>query len=195
MTRARPRWAAAGTVATAALTAACSSSPAPPHHPVVTPAPVVVVGGDGVAGVPFGTPQPAAIAGLRRVLGRPVPPVPRDEAGNCDVDAAVQWPSLTAYLDRGRFVGFSTLAADGERLARGAVRTAAGLRVGDALAQARRLYGAALTTSVAQGGTWFATTPQGRLQGYLTGEPDVAGAHPGIDSIEAGAVGCPAASP
>ena len=40
------------------------------------------------------------------------------------------------------------------------------------LAEARQLYGAALKTSYAQGGSWTAKTPQGTLDGYLTAEVD-----------------------
>ncbi len=52
-----------------------------------------------------------------------------------------------------------------------------------------------LRTSTAQGGTWFAKTAYGALEGYLTAELGQTSSVPRIMSIEAGAVGCPAATP
>ena len=77
-------------------------------------------------------------------------------------------------------------------------QTELGLRVGDPLGQAQNLYGSALTTSAAQGGSWSATTPDGFLRGYLSGVPgqqSLPYPQPLIESIGAGDVGCPAASP
>lgn len=72
--------------------------------------------------------------------------------------------------------------------------TAQGLRVGDTLAQAQQLYGTELSTSFAQGGSWSAATPEGKLEGYLSEEPSQSSVST-ISSIEAGAVGCPAMTP
>ena len=154
----------------------------------------VVLLGDGVGAARFGQSDEVAAADLDRALS-PAKARPVDLAGNCTVDRALQWPVLTAYFDRDRFVGYSTLAANGEKLAEADVATAKGLRTGDTLAEARRLYGAALTTSAAQGGAWFAKTPDGRLEGYLSAEVNRDGPQPRIASIEAGQVGCPAATP
>jgi hypothetical protein len=64
------------------------------------------------------------------------------------------------------------------------------------------LYGNGLATTrfgeseaVAQGGSWTAKTGAGTLDGYLTAEAGRKSPPPRILSIEAGAVGCPAASP
>jgi hypothetical protein len=65
--------------------------------------------------------------------------------------------------------------------------------LGDTLARARVLYGDALTTSFAQGGSWSVTTSTGRLAGLLTGEVDQTSPRPRIVDITA--VGYPAASP
>lgn len=58
------------------------------------------------------------------------------------------------------------------------------------------LFGSALTTSGAQEGSWTISTADGVLQGHLSGVP---GTEPPtwslLNSIDAGRVGCPAASP
>lgn len=155
----------------------------------------VVLLGDGVAGAHFGQTEDAAISGLSQAFGPPKSSAPVNEKGNCNIDAAMHWAELSAYFDHGRFVGFSTLTLTGEQVAEPSVVTAKGLRVGDTLAEARHLYGAALRTSYAQGGSWSATTPDGTLDGYLSAEVDQKSPPPRVESIEAGAVGCPAASP
>lgn len=156
--------------------------------------PPVVLAGDGVASVRFGESTSSAVAGLDQMLGKPSTG-PIDEAGNCDIDTAEQWPSLTGFFDTGEFAGYSTLAANGEPLTQGNMGTALGLRVGDTIAQAQQIYGSAFQTSLAQGGSWSVTTPGGKLIGYLSGEPNRPGPSPAIASIEAGSVGCPAATP
>ena len=83
----------------------------------------------------------------------------------------------------------------GEILPDGNLVTAQGLRVGDTLAQAQQLYGSELTTSFAQGGSWSAVTSNGKLNGFLSEEPNQTPSPPTIMSIEAGAVGCPAMTP
>jgi hypothetical protein len=118
-------------------------------------------------------------------------------AGNCTIDAALQWSTITAYFLHGKFVGYATLSLlDG----RGThelpdVATAKGLRIGDTLARAERLYAGALKTSYEQGGSWFVTTPDGSQAGYLTSEVDSTRPAPRIADVTAGSVGCPAATP
>lgn len=154
----------------------------------------MTLAGDGVATVRFGASTSAAIAGLDQALGNSSKG-PISEAGNCDIDAAEQWSSLTVFFAAGRFVGYSTLAANGEPLTQGNMETAMGLRIGDPLAQAQQLYGSAFKTSLAQGGSWSVTTPDGKIIGYLSSEPNRPGPAPTITSVEAGSVGCPAATP
>jgi hypothetical protein len=165
---------------------------------------VVVLLGDGVAGAllrgavataKFGQAESDAITGLDSVMGSPKRAAPVGETGQCTVDALMQWPALTAYFDHGRFVGFSTLSPTGTTVPAANVVTWEGLRVGDTLSEAHRLYGRELSTSSAQGGTWFAKTSVGTLDGYLSAEVGQKSAPPRILSIEAGAVGCPAMSP
>jgi hypothetical protein len=153
-----------------------------------------VLVGDGVASVRFGEGASSAIAALDHLLGQPSRG-PVNEAGNCTIDAAEQWPGLTGFFEAGEFVGYSTLAADGERPIQGNMETAMGLRVGNTIAQAQQIYGAAFQTSLAQGGSWSITTPDGKVIGYLSGESNQPGPAPTITSIEAGSVGCPAATP
>jgi hypothetical protein len=156
--------------------------------------PQVVLAGDGVASVRFGESASSAVAGLDQLLGHPSKG-PVNEAGNCTIDAAEQWSGLTGFFDRGEFVGYSTLAANGEHLVRGNMETGMGLRVGDTIAQAQRIYGSEFQTSLAQGGSWSVITPDGKFLGYLSGEPNRPGPTATIMSIEAGSVGCPAATP
>jgi hypothetical protein len=157
--------------------------------------------GNGIGGARFGQPEAVAIAELDRVLGPPTTPRPADDAGNCTVDAYLTWPTMTAYFFRGRFVGYdsaSLLRAQGSGapdVIPGA-STAAGLRIGDDVAQARRIYGRAFVVLFSQGGSWRVTTPTGTLDGYLTAVPDrPTPPVPRVADVSAGSVGCPAASP
>jgi hypothetical protein len=154
----------------------------------------VLLAGDGIAGARFGESEASAIADLDQVLGSPSGG-PTNEAGNCNIDAAEQWATATAYFDTDRFVGYSTLAATGEALPMGNMETAMGLRVGDTINKAQEIYGSAFKTSLAQGGSWSVTTANGMIDGYLSSEPNQTGPSSTIASIEAGSVGCPAASP
>ena len=102
---------------------------------------------------------------------------PAGDAGNCAVDAYLTWPAMTAYFLRGRFVGYnsaSLLAARGSGAPNviPSASTAAGLRIGDDVAQARRIYGSAFVVLFSQGGSWRVTTSTGMLDGYLTAVPD-----------------------
>lgn len=167
-------------------------SDVPPAAPPVGDA--VLLLGDGIGSVRFGDTQPSAIAALSEVLGSG-PTKSMNEQGNCSIDLAEQWANVIAYFDQGTFVGYSTLSTDGEPLPDGNLVTAQGLRVGDTLAQAQEIYGALFTTSFAQGGSWTAETSTGKLEGYLSEEPNQTASQPTIMSIEAGAVGCPAMTP
>jgi hypothetical protein len=154
----------------------------------------VLLLGNGIGNVHFGDTQTSATAALSDELGS-APTKSINEQGNCTIDHAEQWGNIVAYFDKGVFIGYSTLSANGEPLPDGNLVTAEGLRVGDTLASAQQLYGSELTTSFAQGGSWAAVTPQGGLEGFLSEEPDQSSPAPTILSIEAGAVGCPAMTP
>jgi hypothetical protein len=157
--------------------------------------------GNGIGGARFGQPETVAIAELDQILGSPTTPRPAGDAGNCTVDAYLTWPTLTAYFFRGRFVGYnsaSLLGAQGAGMPNviPSASTAAGLRIGDDIAQARRIYGSSFVVLFSQGGSWRVTTSTGKLDGYLTAVPDRATPPvPRVADVSAGSVGCPAASP
>jgi hypothetical protein len=135
-----------------------------------------VLGERGIATVRFGTSfghTLNAITNLLGVFGS------RTSGRGCGVDTTEQLLDRNRlFFDRGRFVGYEY---SGDFLA-----TLGGLRVGDTLERARRLYGAAFTTSSAHRPTWSAAG----LRGYLT-SPD----HGRIATIDAGHVGCAALHP
>ncbi len=69
------------------------------------------------------------------------------------------------------------------------------LRIGEPLAQAKQIYGSSVRTSVAQGGSWFASTSTGTVAGLTTVEVNWTNPQPRIADMGAGSVGCPAVSP
>jgi hypothetical protein len=141
-----------------------------------------VLNANGIATVGFGRPPGDVMVEGHTLLGRPTKPYAPDPTG-CGVDHIIEWPGLSVHFERGRFVGYSFRGSD--------MTTRRGLRVGNTLARARRLYGRAFKTSVAQGGSWSVETPTGRLIGYLSDVPP----RGRIASIEAGNVGCAAVTP
>jgi hypothetical protein len=157
--------------------------------------------GNGIGGATFGQGEAVAIAELDKVLGSPTTPRPTADGGNCTVDAYLTWPTMTAYFMRGRFVGYnsaSLLATRGSGAPNviTSASTAAGLRIGDDVAQARHIYGSAFVTLFSQGGSWRVTTSTGMLDGYLTAVPGRSTTPvPRLADVSAGSVGCPAASP
>jgi hypothetical protein len=169
------------------------------------PAPETVAGhftfrGNGIGGATFGQPEAVAIAELDKVLGSPRTPRPVGDAGNCTVDAYLTWPTLTAYFLRGRFVGYNSASLVGAGPGAPSVipraSTAAGLQIGDDVARARRIYGAAFVVMSAQGGSWRVSTSTGMLDGYLTAVPArPTRPAPRVADVSAGSLGCPAASP
>jgi hypothetical protein len=177
--------------------ASSANSPGPPG----TAAGHFTFRGNGIGDARFGQPEAVAIAELDQVLGSPTTPRAAGDAGNCTVDAYLTWPAMTAYFFRSRFVGYnsaSLLAAQGSGTPNviPSASTAAGLRIGDDIAQARRIYGGAFIVLLSQGGSWRVTTSTGMLDGYLTAVPDRATPPvPRIADVSAGSVGCPAASP
>jgi hypothetical protein len=209
--RRRRRWLLVSATLTAVVAVAigltASFGGAPPPHPdgearsgsSEASAPALghlVVRGNGIGTAYFGQAEAAAIGSLEEVLGPPRNPSP-SPSNNCTIDAYVGWATMTAYFDHQLFVGYSTgslLGGPGYRDIPN-VTTSAGLRIGYTLAHARRLYGNALRTSFAQGGSWFATTPTGTLAGLFTNEVNERTPTPRVADITAGSVGCPAASP
>lgn len=157
--------------------------------------------GNGVGDARFGQPEAVAIAELDQVLGSPTKPRPTGATGNCTIDSYLAWKTLTAYFFRGRFVGYDSASllagqSSGVPHVLPSASTSAGLRIGDDIAQARRIYGGAFVASPAQGGSWRVTTPTGVLDGYLTAVPGgPTPPDPKVADVSAGSVGCPATSP
>ncbi len=154
--------------------------------------PTLIFTGDGLTIAHLGTSETTTLAVLTRVLGKSTSALLNSPGlANCGVTQNIAWHSLIVSFNKHRLVGLSF----GPGI-QPAVKTSAGLRLGNTLAQARAIYGAKLTTSTTQGGAWFASTPSGRIDGFLnpsTGKTPQPTAH--IETIDVGVVGCPAMSP
>jgi hypothetical protein len=157
----------------------------------------VRLGGNQVAGVRLGSDESRSLHQLRRVFGKPTHRalsggrLPK-AARHCGYTSEVDWRHLNAYFYGNRFVGYAVFAP--RLLARNGstdpAQTAKGLRVGDPLRKARRLYGH-VNRSLAQGGSWAVHTSTGRLLGYS----QATHRRSPILSIEAGHIGCTALAP
>lgn len=155
----------------------------------------IVLSGDSVGSVHFGEAQRRAERALEKLIG-PSEGGTRSENGNCTIDAALFWTNFSAYFLRGRFVGYQTgndLSHHREATFDGV--TGRGLRIGDTLTAARRLYAGHVTTSAENGGVYAIDTAEGTIRGYLSLEVSHPPNRVKIASISAGSVGCPAASP
>ncbi len=171
-----------------------------------------VLAGEGVGGVRFGASPAAVRVTLDALMGANGGAY--FQRNGCGIDHEIDWPSrstgaapdrvpvLSVFFKRGRFVGYQY----GEygsptkpRYSRRAVGLASvrGLRIGESLALAYRLYGRAFTISASQGGTWSAATVRGQLRGFAWGttKHGKVGSQSLIDTIGAGDLGCPALSP
>ena len=110
----------------------------------------------------------------------------------CGVDHAIGWPGLVVFIRGDRFVGYSYRPAYGSRRIP-ILATARGLRVGDTLDTGKVLYGRDFHASRHHGGSWWASTREGRLEGLASGWPE--GPLGSVATIAAGDVGCPAVTP
>jgi hypothetical protein len=146
-----------------------------------------VLHADNIARIGFGERSRSVIIRLEFLLGRGPAEHYRLTAA-CDVDRVVAWPGLAVFFRRGRFVGYTYRPADGARRVP-TLATARGLQVGDTLAKAKRLYGRDFHASRRAGGSWWATTPRGRIAGLASGWPG--GPKGSVATIGAGRVGCP----
>jgi hypothetical protein len=148
-----------------------------------------------------------AMLGPAQLSGQPT--------GDCTVDDQSDWDvrvvqgharsvvDLAIQFGRGRFIGYAVGGValplkPGATVPEVTVETADGLRLRDTIARARQLYGGALQTSAAQGGSYVIQVPHGRIDGYASGRASpghIVAAHSTIRTIQAGDNGCPAQSP
>jgi hypothetical protein len=162
---------------------------------VTSPKRPVVLSGGSVGPVRFGERQQKAASALKKLIGATEGGV-KDAKGNCTIDAALYWANFSVYFFKGTFVGYQTgnnLTGTPEPTFNG--ETPQGLRVGDTLAEARRLYPGRVTTSGENGGVYAVKTTTGTIRGYLSLEILNPPTKIYLVTISAGPVGCPAASP
>lgn len=114
--------------------------------------------------------------------------------GWCDPTAQSTGANVLFNFERGKFVGYELGNASGHTSGQPNVVTAEGLRLGDIIGQADKLYGRQFLTSAAQGGSWTVKTPTGDLVGLLVGPP-MTGKADRVDMIAAGNFGCAAMGP
>ena len=88
----------------------------------------------------------------------------------CGVDHAIGWPGLIVFFRSNRFVGYSYRPAYGDQRVP-ILATARGLRVGDTLRTGKVLYGPDFHASRHHGGSWWARTPEGTVEGLASGWP------------------------
>ncbi|MCU1364277.1 MAG: hypothetical protein JWM55_2105 [Acidimicrobiaceae bacterium] len=149
----------------------------------------IVLYGWGLDSTKFGSTESGALAKLETLFGRVDGPVPLPNDTRCGVDVDATWPHMQVFFFNGRLVGYNT-GYSAKPL--NEFETSKGLRVGDTVATARKLYGADLRVSARQGGSWD-ISGSASIYGYLVGPPRDADDR--IAGIAAGHVGCPAVTP
>jgi hypothetical protein len=178
-----------------ALTVVTVASPAwaPPLVAQTTASSPVRLSADAVGGVRLGTSQARAIGELATMFGRL----------KTTKLKAIEWCGLTAQstghdvlfnFQRDRLVGYELGDAYGKTAGQPNVVTVAGLRIGDTIAQAEKIYGQEFITSAAQGGSWKVKTPTGEIVGLLV-NPPMTGSADRVEMIGAGDFGCAAMGP
>lgn len=156
--------------------------------------PPIVLSKDSVGDVALGSSEALAKTRLESIFGKPTQTAKYSgtEARGCGLNFSMSWRHFEAVFYRGSFVGYNT-GYSTQPLSE--FETDQGLRIGDTVAEAERIYGDAFHTSAAQGGSWaVGTTAQPHLYGYLLSPPRV-GPSDRIAGIAAGHVGCPAMTP
>ena len=159
-----------------------------------TTGPILVLG-NGIRTVPFGTRQPLAISRLESLFGhlRTTDVVATE---NCGLTGQANGSNVHFTFAGQKFVGFEIGSANDKIVTRPDVISTKGLRLGDTLEQAcGTIYGSSFTASAAQGGSWEARTTTGRLIGLLIGPPEPLGSSDRIQMIAAGYLGCPTMTP
>jgi hypothetical protein len=154
----------------------------------------IVLLGDGVGTVRFGTSQSNAISRLELLFGN-LRTANVSSTENCGVTDWASGSNVQFAFVGHKFVGFEIGSANAKIVARPDVISSKGLRLGDTIRGAEEIYGSSFTTSGAQGGSWEAGTPTGRLIGLLVGPPVPVGNSDQIEVIAAGYLGCPAMTP
>jgi hypothetical protein len=162
-------------------------SPSPRTDPIV-------LFGNGVGTVPFGTSQSTATSDLELLFGR-LRTTDVTATENCGLTARASGSNVEFAFARRKFVGFEIGSANAKIVTRPNVISRKGLRLGDTIRDAEKLFGAAFTTSAAQGGSWETQTSTGWLIGLLVGPPGPIGGSDQIQMIAAGYLGCPAMTP
>ncbi len=177
--------------------AAASVTAASVASGIVFPKHTIILSDDAVGSVRFGEPQSVAATSLVKLIGKPDGGVRKENQGDCIISAELNWSNFAAFFYRGKLDGYQTGnygTAKSVPTFNGV--TPQGLRVGDTLAQAEKLYGSALSTNGAQGGVYAAVTKTGTIRGYLSTPANQAPATKvTLLTISAGSVGCPAMSP
>lgn len=134
---------------------------------------------DGIGPARFGQSEQQAVSELdARLATAPVSKI----LGTC---ATVEWSNLFVWFLSGYFVGYSVRSEDGSTVRAATVN---GLRAGDSVTVAQRLYGQQFSVPTGALGSWVVTTAQGQIGGYLSWsylDPR----RPDIQSIGAG-LGC-----
>ena len=157
----------------------------------------IILSGDAVGQIHFGETQSIAAASLVKLIGKSSGGVQTVNQDDCVISAAMYWSNFAAFFYHGKFDGYQTgnyVPGKSEPKFNGV--TPQGLRVDYTLAQARTLYGFAISTNGAQDGVYAAVTKTGTIRGYLSTEPNqMPATKVKLLSISAGSVGCPAMSP
>jgi hypothetical protein len=149
--------------------------------------------GNAVGGVRFATSEAKATDELSAMFGG-LKTTTLKATGWCGLTAQSTGLDVLFNFERGKFVGYELGNASGKTARHPDVVTASGLRLGDTIDQAEKIYGRQFITSAAQGGSWRVKTPTGALVGLLV-SPPMAGSTDQIDMIGAGDFGCPAMGP
>lgn len=160
--------------------------------PFITTAPKgpIELFSDGIGPVTFSTKEATAFDALQLLFGTAGGRTSTSPINNCGVTGTATWRNVYVVFELGKFVGYRIGSAMDTIVSTPSVVTAKGLRLGDTISQAQRLYGNAFTTSAAQGGSWIADTSTRRLFGLLVGPPGPVGPSDRVEEIAGGLLGC-----
>lgn len=146
--------------------------------------------GNGVGTVRFGTAQSLAVHELTNLFGT-LKTTSLKATDFCGLTAQSTGSDVLFNFVGAKLAGYEVGNASGKPARQPNVATAAGLRLGDTVAQAKKIYGPRFITSADQGGSWKVKTLTGEVLGLLV-KPPMAGPGDQVDVIGAGDFGCPA---